>query len=154
MVFDNGIATIHDPSEVPEEKRHAATGTLDPPKGANPYEAAAEKAEKAAEEEKKKAYAQKRAEAGQESLEHGDPTQQSSPQQGGQEEHTGLLRPATADETAGKLPQLADIIDGDGGSGGRQASPGEGGKGGKVAAERSKLFARFCRVGPCLGDQA
>ena len=151
MVFDNAIATIHDPSEVPEEKRHAATGTLDPPKGANPYEAAAEKAEKAEAEEKKKAYAQKRAEAGQESLEHGP--EQSTQQ--GQEEHNGLLRSATADETAGKLPQLADIIDGDGDSGGSAAaSPGEGGKGGKVAAERSKLFARFCRVGPCLGDQS
>ena len=150
MVFDSGYTTIHDPSEVPEEKRHAATGTLDPPKGANPYEAAAEKAEKAEAEEKRKAYAQKRAEAGQESLEHG-PDQST---QQGQEAHNGLLRSATADETAGKLPQLADIIDADGGGGvSAAASPGEGGKGGTVAAERSKLFARFCRVGPCLGDK-
>jgi hypothetical protein len=147
-VFDNNIATIHDPSEVPEELRHAATGTLDPPKGANPYQVAAEKADKAEAEEKRKAEAAKRAEAGQESL---SPEQSAS----SEAEHTGLLRAPTEDELAGKLPQLADIINADDGKdSSAAASPGEGGKGGKVAAERSRLFARFCRVGPCLSDQS
>ena len=143
MVFDSGYATIHDPNEVPEEKRHAATGTLDPPKGANPYEAAAEKLEKAEADDKRKAEAQKRSEAGQESL--GTGAAQSSTQQG--QQHQGLLRSATAEEKVGDSGALTSAGKGDSAP---LASPGEGGK----QSNLSKLFARFCRVGPCLGDQS
>ena len=144
-VFDTQIATIHDPSEVPEELRHAATGTLDPPKGANPYQVAAEKAEKAEAEEERKAEAAKRAEAGQQSL---SPEQSAS----SEEEHTGMLRAPTAEEL-GKLPQLADIINAEDSKDSKDSSAAAS-KGGKAAAERSRLFARFCRVGPCKGDQS
>lgn len=106
---------------------------------------AAEAKAKAEAEEKRKAEAAKRAEAGQQSL---SPEQSAS----SEEEHTGMLRAPTAEEL-GKLPQLADIINAEDSKDSKDSSAAAS-KGGKAAAERSRLFARFCRVGPCKGDQS